>query len=252
MADTSSRESLRAEHSVESIRARLAMATRHSYLRDFVYGGIDGAVTTFAVVSGVAGAGLSPGIVVILGLANLVGDGFSMAASNFLGSRADLQLLEQARAAEHLHIEIYPEGEREEIRQIFAAKGFSGDDLERAVEIITDDHSRWVDTMLTEELGLSLTKRSPMKAALATIVAFVVIGFIPLLAFVVAAFSTDLVARPYAVSTVLTACAFFTVGAIKSTFVEQKWYWAGMETLTVGGLAPALAFAVGAAMGAFM
>ena len=68
-------ESLRAEHTVAAIQDRLSEATRHSYLRDFVYGGIDGAVTTFAVVSGVAGAGLSPGIVVVLGLANLAGDG---------------------------------------------------------------------------------------------------------------------------------------------------------------------------------
>ena len=63
----------------------LELGVRHSYLKDFVYGAIDGAVTTFAVVSGVAGAGLSAGVIIVLGLANLVGDGFSMAASNFLG-----------------------------------------------------------------------------------------------------------------------------------------------------------------------
>ncbi|MCP4507445.1 MAG: hypothetical protein GY826_13765, partial [Fuerstiella sp.] len=75
-------EILRAEHTAQAIQVRLNTAPRHSYLRDFVYGGIDGAVTTFAVVSGVAGAGLSSGVVIILGMANLVGDGFSMAASN--------------------------------------------------------------------------------------------------------------------------------------------------------------------------
>jgi VIT family len=77
------------EHSPEAIRARLATEPRHTYLRDWVYGGIDGAVTTFAVVSGVIGAELAPGIVLILGVANLIADGFSMAASNYAGTRTE-------------------------------------------------------------------------------------------------------------------------------------------------------------------
>lgn len=65
---------------------------RHRYLGDFIYGAIDGGVTTFAVVAGVAGARLSAGIVIVLGLANLFADGFSMAASNFASTRAERQL----------------------------------------------------------------------------------------------------------------------------------------------------------------
>jgi hypothetical protein len=75
------------EHSPEAIQARLATEPRHTYLRDWVYGGIDGAVTTFAVVSGVLGADPSSGIVLVLRAANLVADGFSMAASNYVGRR---------------------------------------------------------------------------------------------------------------------------------------------------------------------
>ena len=71
-----------------------------SYLKDMVYGGIDGTITTFAVVSGVVGAELAPGIVVILGLANLVADGFSMAVSNFLGTRAEQQYTGKIREEE--------------------------------------------------------------------------------------------------------------------------------------------------------
>jgi len=76
------------EHTIEAIRERI-LSVRHSYLRDWIYGGIDGTITTFAIVSGVAGAGLSPVVVLILGFANLFADGFSMAASNFLGTRAE-------------------------------------------------------------------------------------------------------------------------------------------------------------------
>ena len=236
---------LRAEHTAQAIQIRLNTATQHSYLRDFVYGGIDGAVTTFAVVSGVAGAGLSSGIVIVLGLANLVGDGFSMAASNYLGSRADLQLLQQARRTEERHIEKYPDGEREEIRQLLAAKGFTGNLLDEAVRTITADKKLWVDTMLQDELGLSLNRPNPLRAALVTFLAFVVIGFLPLIAFLADYILSPGQLRPFLTSTVLTGIAFFSVGAAKSHFVDDGWYKSGLETLLVGGIAAALAFAVG-------
>lgn len=243
------RQELVDNHTQQQIRDRLQQDHRAGYLSDFIYGGIDGTVTTFAVVSGVAGAGLSSDVIIILGFANLIGDGFSMAASNYLGTRVDRQLHDKARAAENHEIDLYPEGEREEVRQIFAAKGFAGDDLERAVEIITQDRERWVDTMLTDELGLSLTLRSPIKAASATMLAFLLIGLIPLLSFVIELIVPGIVSHPFLVSSALTGGAFLLVGAVKSRFVDQRWYWSGLETLAIGGLAAALAYAVGAALG---
>lgn len=231
------------EHTPERIRERLDQ-DNSNYLSDFIYGAIDGTVTTFAVVSGVAGAGLSSGIVIVLGLANLVGDGFSMAASNFLGTRADAQLQEQARIKESREIELNPAGEREEIRQIYAKKGFEGEDLERVVEVICANEDRWVDTMLSEELGLHLTKRSPIRAATATFVAFLLVGFIPLMPFTVQLLSAPL-EDPFFWSCLFTGLAFFGVGAAKSRFVQQHWLMAGGETLLLGGSAAALAFLVG-------
>src|SRR6476659_8023578 len=131
------------EHTVEAIDARLSAGPGHNYLRDWIYGGIDGAVTTFAVVTGVVGAGLSPIVIVILGFANLIADGFSMAASNFLGTKAEYDDIRRLETIEHRHIDLAPEGEREEVRQIFARKGFTGSDLNRAVELITADRKRW-------------------------------------------------------------------------------------------------------------
>lgn len=243
------RQQLVTEHSRDEIRRRLERENQPDYLSDFVYGAIDGTVTTFAVVSGVAGADLSSSLVIILGFANLIGDGFSMAASNYLGTRTEHQLCDQARQREAAEIDLYPEGEREEIRQIFAAKGFEGETLEMVVETITADNKRWIDTMLTEEMGYSLIQKSPFKAASSTMAAFLLIGLIPLSPFVLELAGPEWMGSPYRFSTVMTGAAFFVVGAVKSRFVQQKWYWSGLETLLVGGAAAGLAYLVGMALG---
>lgn len=238
-------------HTPLMIEERLAQQNQPSYLKDFIYGAIDGAVTTFAVVSGVAGAGLSSSIVLILGIANLVGDGFSMAAGNFLGTRAEQEQLAKLRMMEQQHIEKVPEGEREEIRQIFLGKGFEGELLDQVVDVITDDKKRWVETMLQEEHGLSLTPVSAWKAATTTFIAFIVVGTIPLLPFLVTLVGIEMSAQPYLISAVLTGVAFFLVGATKSRFVNNHWFYSGMETLFVGGIAAALAYVCGVMLSGF-
>lgn len=246
---TAGLEELRADHTPVAIRRRLSRPHRHSYLRDFVYGATDGVVTTFAVVSGVAGAGLSARIVTILGLANLIADGFSMAVGNFLGARAERQVVDHARRAEQRHVALVPEGEREEVRQVFRARGFTGPDLDRIVDVITADTDRWIETMVTEELGLSPTGPSPWRAALATFTAFVVAGSLPLTVFVWEFVTGVAVPSAFLFSTAATGVTMFMIGACKSRFVSQGWATAGIETLAMGGAAAALAFVVGLLLG---
>lgn len=231
------------QHTPAAIRTRIAAATEHSYLGDFVLGAIDGAVTTFAVVAGVAGAELSSGVAVVLGLANLLADGFSMAASNYLSSKANRDVVEHARRVEEMHIDEIPEGEREEIRQIFAGKGFDGGLLEQIVEVITQDRHRWVDTMLTDELGLQLDPPSPWKAAITTFAAFALAGMIPLLPIFL--FDGDVGGRTFVASSTLTGTAFFLIGVAKARVVQQSWLRSGLETFLIGGAAAGLAFLVG-------
>ncbi|HVR75645.1 MAG TPA: VIT1/CCC1 transporter family protein [Planctomycetota bacterium] len=243
--DRPDRDDLERAHTPEAIRQRLSALPEHSYLRDFVYGAVDGAVTTFAVAAGAEGASLSPGIVLVLGLANLVADGFSMAAGNFLGVRAAQAERRSALRTEELHIKHYPDGEREEVRQIFARKGFSGDDLERVVEVITSDRRQWVETMLREELGLPARGPSPGRAAASTFAAFVLAGLVPLLPYLLARVVPALLPAAFVSSAVLTGAAFFLVGALKGRFVAERWHLAGLETLLVGGSAAVLAYVVG-------
>jgi VIT1/CCC1 family predicted Fe2+/Mn2+ transporter len=242
------RAELKADHTREAIRRRLAEPPAVSYLRDFVYGAIDGTVTTFAVVAGVEGASLAPAIVIILGIANLGADGFSMAVSNFLGSRAAAQARERAREEELRQIELVPEGEREEIRQLYAAKGFEGEDLERVVEVITSDRDVWVDTMMSEELGYGTEAVDPLRAAASTFVAFVVVGFLPLAPFVVDLILPGDLPAPFAWSAALTGLAFFLVGSLKARFVDQPFWRSGLEVLAIGGVAAVLAYVLGAAL----
>lgn len=237
--------SLAADHTPRAVSRRLGQRPSPSYLHDFIYGAVDGAVTTFAVVAGVAGADLDETVVIVLGGANLVADGFSMAASNFLGSRAERQRRERARHEEDVHIELVPEGEREEIRQIYAAKGFTGDDLERIVEVITSDRELWAETMMSEELGFGSSEPNEYRAALSTLAAFITIGFLPLLIYVYDSIGAGNVSRPFLWSALLTALAFVVVGGMKARFIDQSWWRSAIETLTIGGLAAALAYGAG-------
>lgn len=237
--------SLSAEHTPEAVRRRIGEASAPSYVADGVYGAIDGAVTTFAVVAGVRGADLGAEIVLILGLANLVADGFSMAVGNYLGTKTEIGEIEQTRRVEKEHIRRIPEGEREEIRQIFSAKGFEGEDLERIVEVITADEERWVDTMLREEHGLSLQSRSPMRAGTVTFLFFFIAGFVPLLAYVADWLQLVSISDPFLVASVLTGIAFLVIGIRKSRVVGRAWYRDGAETLLIGAIAALLAYGLG-------
>lgn len=240
---------LRAEHHAERIRARLSERRGHSYLRDAVLGGIDGCVTTFAVVAGSVGAQFPGVVVVVLGFANLLADGFSMGASNYLGTKSERERIDNARREEHRHIDEVPGGEREEIRQIFARKGFQGEALDHIVEVITGDRELWVNTMITEELGLPLDGPSPLRAGLSTFAAFVVAGLVPLLPFLSSGADNG---RRFLASAAATALVFWLVGMLKGRALERPALRSGMETLAIGGGAAVLAYVVGAVLrGAF-
>jgi VIT1/CCC1 family predicted Fe2+/Mn2+ transporter len=240
---STSRKQLQSEHTPEAIQRRIAAATEHSYLGDFVLGAVDGAITTFAIVAGAAGAGLSNGVVLVLGLANVLADGLSMAAGNFLRARSDQQMVARFRRLEEMHIDKIPDGERAEVREIYRSKGFEGEALDNIVEVITQDRRQWVDTMLTEEWGLQLAPPSPWRAGLATFIAFLLAGFVPL-APVAFGLGRD-AADTFVWSAALTGVTFFAVGYARGHVVERRPWAAGLETLLIGGSAAGVAYIVG-------
>ena len=226
-------------HSPDEIAARIGRPEGRGVLRDLIYGGIDGSVTTFAIVAGVAGAGLSPFVIVALGLANVLADGFSMAAGNYSGAKADRDNLKRVRAVEHRHIEENPVGERLEVVEILSQMGLTGDLLEEAADAITADRERWVNLMIDGEYGLGGTAPHPMRSAIATFMAFLVAGLIPLLPFLLG------LDDAFTLSAVMTLCVFFAIGTVKSVWSLTPWWRSGLETLLIGGLAASMAYFVG-------
>jgi vacuolar iron transporter family protein len=233
-------------HHPRDIAKRLQEGPRISYLRDWVYGGIDGTVTTFAVVAGVVGADLPTKALLILGTANLLADGFSMAAANYSGTKAEIEEYEQVRNMEERHVDFAPEGEREEVRQIFEAKGFTGDALDSAVDVITATRERWIDTMMTEEHGLPPINRSPWRAAFTTFLAFLLCGSIPLLPFVAG------LPGSIGLSTAMTGVTFFLIGSLRSRWSPEPWWRAGTETFLIGIAAAGLAYFAGLTVAALI
>jgi VIT1/CCC1 family predicted Fe2+/Mn2+ transporter len=233
---------LKEEHRPEKVRERLAAPAGQSALGDAVLGAVDGIVTTFAVVAGSAGGQLSTNVIIILGVANLIGDGFSMAASNYLGTRSRREEVEKARRDESWQIERYPQGEYREVREIFARKGFRGRTLDRIVEVITRNRDVWIDTMLNEELNLQRRAASPWRAAGVTFLAFVLFGSIPLIPFLIGVFSRE---HLFATSAGLSAAAFAILGVWKGLTLHRPALWSGLQTLLVGSMAAGLAYGVG-------
>lgn len=217
------------------------------HLEDFVYGSIDGSVTTFAIVAGAIGASLSPTIILILGFANLFADGFSMAIGNYQASKARIEFIQKERKREEWEIDNMAESEKQEIRDIYAKKGFTSDLLDEIVRVITARKKVWIDTMMKEELGLIEDGRKPTDTALSTFFGFNIIGLIPLIPFVflyIAGLSVS-VSDSFLYSVVFTGGAFFLIGIIKGKIVKRSLFRSGLTTLMVGGIAATVAYAVG-------
>ncbi|MBW3469946.1 VIT1/CCC1 transporter family protein [Arthrospiribacter ruber] len=214
------------------------------YLREFVYGGIDGAVTTFAVVAGAVGASLSSEIIIILGFANLFADGFSMSVGAYLSAKSEKESYQKHKNIEYWEIDNIPEKEIQEVRDIYKAKGFEGKLLEQVVSVITSDRERWVEEMMKNELEMIPEEKSPFKIGLATLISFILIGFIPLMIYVYDFFNhTEF--DIFLWTSIFTGLAFAVIGSLKSLVNQTNIFKSMGETIGLGLLAALVAYFVG-------
>lgn len=215
-----------------------------NYLGEFVYGGIDGSVTTFAVVAGSAGAALDSRVVIILGFANLLADGFAMGVGSYLSTKSEQENYDKHQRIEYWEVDNLPEKERQEIREIYAAKGFEGQLLEDIVDTITADKDRWVDVMMKEELDMTRETKSPLAMGGVTYFSFILLGIIPLMTYVLD-YTIDFQGDLFLLSSLFTGLAFVAIGYLKALVNQTKVLRSILETLFLGGAAATVAYYVG-------
>jgi VIT1/CCC1 family predicted Fe2+/Mn2+ transporter len=216
------------------------------YIGDMVYGGLDGIVTTFAVVSGVAGAQLGSNIVLILGLANLFADGFSMAIGAYLSSKSEHEYYQRERQREAWEVDHFPEGERAELYELYRNRGYTEEEAAQLVEIQTRNPERWVNAMMVDELSMLPDDRKPLYSALATFSAFVVAGALPLVVYLLGLITPMDPGFAFSGAFLLSGVALFALGAAKVLVTHLNPLRSGLEMLVVGGLAAGVAYLVGA------
>ncbi len=217
-------------------------------ISDIILGGQDGLVNVLGVTLGVASATNNPFVILVAGLAATFAETISMAAVAYTSVKADKDYYNAERSLEEEEVEKIPQHEIEEIREIYAKKGFKGKLLNDVVKVITSDKKVWVDTMMTEELNLSPKfGGSPLKSAAVVFVATLIGSLIPLIPF--ALFNLLTVTNAIIVSLVLCVSVLFIVGVVKAKITVGNWFVSGIELAIIGSVAAGTGYFIGLGLG---
>ena len=216
------------------------------YLGEMVYGGLDGIITTFAVVSGVAGAQLGTPVILILGLANLFADGFSMATGAYLSTKSEQEYYRKEWEREAWEVEHFPDGERSELIEVYLKRGYTEDEAHQLVQIQSREPKRWVKAMMLDELGMMEDESNPLTNGLVTFISFIIAGAVPLIVYLLGLAFPISSEAAFPISIGLSALALFGLGASKVLVTKLNPIRSGLEMLIVGGLAAGVAYVVGA------
>ena len=225
--------------------------TEGGLLKPVIFGGLDGILTSFAIVAGAAGGNLSPEVVLILGFSNIFADALSMGVGEFLSSKANNEWILSERRREEWELENYPEGEIKEMIEIYEEKGMSTADAKLVVETMAKYKDFFVDVMMTQELELQVPEEDhvteSMKEGCVMFASFAFFGALPLLGYVVIpSLFPDLSADfLFVAACIITGIVLFFMGSIKAMVTSQHWFRAGLETLMLGGACATVAFTIG-------
>jgi len=220
------------------------------YIQSIVFGGLDGIITTFAIlVAAVSTQNLTYGSVLIITVANLLGDAIGMGVGDFISSKAEDDAASAERRREEWEIENMPEDEKREMVDIYIEKGFSPSDSQEIVDLLFQTKPAFLDIMMIEELGLMPEEagKSAWKGALITFGAFILLGGIPALAYLFSG-TYNKAAKfdgVFAAAIILFSVTLFILGAWRGRITGKKWYITGVTMLLNGGITSVLAFIFG-------
>lgn len=221
------------------------------FLKPIIFGGLDGILTSFAIVAGAAGGGLDPTVVLVLGFSNIFADALSMGVGEFLSSKATNEWILSERRREEWEMENYPEGEIREMIDIYVAKGMSKEDASLVITTMSKYKDFFVDVMMQQELELQVPEedhvQESMREGLIMFLSFATFGAMPLLGYVVipATFPDLGEELLFKAACIVTGCVLFLLGSVKSKFAASHWFWSGLETLLLGGACATVAFTIG-------
>lgn len=234
---------------LEHLRQEHKASTFQTYLKEIVYGGTDGIVTTFAIVAGFTGANLGgsvPGYsfltVLLFGLANLIADGASMGLGSFLSLRAEQDVYKSEQAKERHEVRTNKKLEYEETVDILISKGFTKKQAVQLADIYATNEDYWVQFMMNDELEMAnpLGENS-LLTGLATFASFIIFGFIPLLPYVLNADANTV----FLYSLFATFSALVLLGLLRWRVTKESIFRSVFEIVIVGSVAAALAYLVG-------
>ncbi len=212
-----------------------------SWVRDLMLGLNDGLVASFAVTSGVAGAFSAARIVIMAGMAEMLGGAVSMALAAFISARSQIEFYVSEIDRERDEIKRWPDRERDEISTIYRAKGFSGGLLDQIVSHITADPERWSNVMMREELGFSSDSfDSPLHSGAVVGLSYLAGAAVPVAPYLWVAPPEGIVA-----SALATVVVLFAVGALKTIITDRSWWRSGLESMLTGIAAAAVTYGAG-------
>ena len=214
---------------------------RESSLSDIILGGQDGLVNVLGVILGVATVTVDSRVVLVAGLAAMFAESISMAAVAYTSTQADAEYYESEREREYRHIRQAPQLEREEVHEIFRAKGFEGELLENVVNTITADEDAWVQVMMSEEHGLApITRQKALRSTIIVGLSAIVGSLIPLAPFLMFDTRTGMI-----VAILISALVLFLVGAYKGRMTIGRTGRSGLEMALIGTISALAGFGVG-------
>lgn len=232
-----------------SAQVEEAHSKHGEYLKPCVFGGLDGILTSFAIVAGSAGGLLSWEVVLILGFSNIFADALSMGVGEYLSAKAEREYVLKERSREAWELDVNPEGEIEEMMELYVAKGISREDAHTLLTTMAKYKEFFVDVMMVEELGLQSPdpEESLLGSALCMFGAFASFGSLPLLGYVVfpAIFGITDGGTLFMVACIVTAVSLFALGAAKGSISGRSWVLSGAETLILGGACASIAYTIG-------